>query len=507
MAKSVKKNYIFNLAYQLLLIIVPLVVTPYVSRVLQPEGVGQFSFSFSIITYFTLFAALGFSFYGQREIARKSGDDKAQSIIFWEIILARSGAVVVALATNIALALTKVYGDYSTLMLVMSGYIVGIFFDVAFYFQGREEFGKIVLSNSIVRILSVVAIFLLVKGPNDVWTYCLINAASSLVGFLALWPLLIQSLKKVSPKELKPFRHLKGTLILFLPTIAVSIYTVLDKTLIGVLVEGTFETVDETGAVVIKKYADVENGYYEQSEKIVKMLMTVITCLGTVMIPRNTKEFAEGNVEQVKTNIYTSSKLVWMLGVPMALGLALAAPFFVPLFFGEGYDKCVTLMSVLGSLVVIIGFSNVFGLQYLVPSKQDKKYTISLILGAVVNLCLNLVLIRFWWSLGAAIATVVAEIIVTVTMAIFIRKQIDLKVIIASSWRYLLAGAVMFVPLYFVRRFFPQNWVGLIIVVGCGIVIYFAILFITRDPLLKKAVHAGINKIKRKPKENNDAEV
>lgn len=499
MAKSVRKNYIFNLAYQLLLIAIPLVVTPYVSRVLRPEGIGQYGFSFSIITYFTLFAALGFSFYGQREVAAAK-DERAQSVVFWEIIICRSVSFLLALGVNLLLGLLRVYGDYSVFLLIMSFNIIGTFFDIAFFYQGREEFGKIALSSSIVRILGVASIFVFVKGPDDVWKYTLINSLATLFGFVALWPYLIKELRKVTFKELRPFRHLKGTIILFLPTIAISIYTVLDRTLIGVLVPGTYTAIDpETGAEVIKKYSDLENGYYEQSEKVVKMVLTIITCIGSVMTPRNTREYANGNYEQVKKNIYTSSAFVWLLGIPMLLGLVVIAPTFVPLFFGEGYEKCVLLMRVFSPLVIFIGFSHIYGLQYLIPSKQDKKYNIAYFCGAGINLILNLIFIRFWWSIGAAIATIVAEGAVTLIMAFSVRKEIDWKKMVFCSWRYIVAGGIMFVPLYFLEKIFPTSWGGLLGLVGIGIVVYFVVLTLLKDPLLWQGFGLVKAKFKKAP--------
>lgn len=364
--KNVKLNYIYNLTYQLLLIIVPLFVTPYISRVLLADGIGKYSFSYSIITYFTIFASLGYGNYAQREIAR-SKDEHVQSIRFWEIVICRFLSVIISLLINYILCMFGAYGSYTTLLLILGINILSVGFDISFYFQGREEFSKIVLVNFITKIVGIVSIFLFVKTKNDLWKYTLINVSMLFFGYLFLWIYLPKTLKKVSKSELHPLRHLKGSIILFIPAIATTIYTVLDKTLIGLLVSGTYVEVED-GVEVVKKISDLENGYYEQSEKISKLLLTIITCLGTVMIPRNSKEFASGNVEKVKENVYMTSRIVWLIGIPMSLGLVIISPYLVPLFFGEGYDKCITLISILGFLILAIGFSNVFGVQYLLPS-------------------------------------------------------------------------------------------------------------------------------------------
>jgi O-antigen/teichoic acid export membrane protein len=398
--KSIKKNYFYNLFYQIFLIIVPVVVTPYVSRVLTPNGIGQYSFSFSLITYFTLFGSLGFGYYAQRAIARKQNNISEQSITFWEIIICRLIPVFLALFTNVMFCFFDVYNDYTTLMWVFNINILAIAFDIAFFYQGKEEFGKLVFRNFLIKTISVVLIFVFVKNEKDLVLYTIINALSVFFTALSMWITVFKMLYKVSIKNLHPLKHMKGTIILFLPTIAISIYTILDKTLIGVLIKDTYTIIGPDGKEIIKKYSDLENGYYEQSEKIIKLLLTVITAIGTVMIPRNSKEFSEGNFDAVIKNVKTSCMILLFISVPMILGIFLVVDAFVPIFFGDGYSKCILLIKLLSPLIIIIGFSNIFGLQYLIPSGQDKKFTIAVTCGAITNLVLNFIMIRFWWSIG-----------------------------------------------------------------------------------------------------------
>ena len=495
--KNVKKNYFYNLLYQIFLIIVPLVVTPYISRVLTPEGIGQYSFSFSIITYFTIVGALGFGNYAQREIAKNQGNIKEQTKSFWEICICRTIPVAFALSINIILCILNAYNTYTPLMWIFNINIIALAFDISFLYQGNEEFGKLVIRNLFIKSLSVVLIFLLVKNQNDLWIYTIINASSVIGSNIIMWLVCYKYLEKISIKILKPLRHLKGTLILFLPTIATSIYTVLDKTLIGILISDTYEvevckSIDGIEIVTneIKKYSDIENGYYEQSEKLIKMAMTVITSIGTVMIPRNSNEFAKGNIEDVKKNINISSKLVLLLSIPMVLGFVVIAPLIVPWFFGNGYEKCTILLRILAPLIFIIGLSNVFGLQYLLPSGQDNKFTFALVLGAIVNLILNIVFIKFWWSIGAAVATIIAECVVTIVMAIMVRKEVNLLKIIICGWKYFVAGTLMFIACFIVAKYLSASIIDSLIVILLGVFIYAFCLIILKEHftwmLLKK---------------------
>ncbi len=463
--KSVKKNYVYNLLYELFLLIIPIVVTPYVARALGETGSGQYSFTYSISTYFTLFASLGFSFYAQRLVASHQGDKAQQSKDFWEIFFVRLIPVGITLIVYVVLAGAGVYGvKYNYLMIILSINVIAVAFDITFFFKGNEEFGRIVLRNIVIKSVSILCIFLFVKDTDDLWIYALIQSGAVILSNLSLWLYLPKQLVKINLKDTHPFKHLKPTIILFLPTIATSVYTSLDKTLIGLITRD-----------------DAENGNYEYAEKLVKMALTVLTSLGTVMIPRNSKKFADGDIKGVEANIYKSTQFVLFMGIPLMFGMIAVSDNLISWYLGSGYSKASTLMKILSPIIPIIGLSNVFGIQFLIPSKQDKKYTLAVILGAVTNLLLNLLLIYFIKSYGAAIATVIAETIVTGVMLIFLRKNIRFGKILLSSWKYWIAGLVMFAALFFIFRGYSPSVLHTLYMTGCGVLIYFCVLTLLKD--------------------------
>lgn len=463
-AQSAKKNYVYNVIYQVLLIIVPFVVTPYVSRVLTPEGIGQFSFSQSLITYFTLFAALGFGYYAQREIAKKRDDAYKRSCLFWEIFLCRLIPTAICLTVNFILAFAYVYGDYSVLMMIMSCNIAAVAFDTSYYFQGMENFKKIVFRNVVVKIITVVLIFVLVNSSDEVWLYALITFGMTVIGNLTLWIGLPGYLVKVKLSDLNPIRHLPGTLKLFIPTVVISIYTVLDKTFIGILTQ-----------------SDAQNGYYEQADKIVKLTLTVITCLGSVMIPRNTSEWQKGNKEKVRSNIYFASKFVWFLGTAFAFGLAATTFNFNGWFFGAGYEPVNGIICVLSSLSVIIGLSNVIGIQFIIPTGKDRLFTVTVTAGAIVNVALNIPLIIFFGAFGAALATIIAEVSVTAMQLICVRKELNIKKIIFGGIKNIISGGAMFAAILPMSLNLPDNVGYTVLIMLVGAAVYFLCLLILRD--------------------------
>ena len=348
---SVKRNYIYNLLNQIYALIIPLATIPYVSRVLLADGVGKYSYTASIANYFVMFASLGITMYIQREIANHQGDKHKQSVIFWETNIIKFVTSFLSLALFIILCISGVFEVHTNLMWCWSILIVAQMFDITGLLQGNEKFGQIVLRNVILKTICLILIFVFVKDSNDVWIYVVLNSSAVLLASLALWVDLSSMIEKVKLKELKPKRHILPVLKLFVPTIAISLYTVLDKTLIGVLitdtyVESTTVVVDGIEKVVetTKKYSELENGYYEQAEKIVRMSLTLITALATIMISKNSNEIAKGNKEAVRENLYFSSRFVMLLGVPMAFGLISLAPNLIPWFLGEDFNKSILLM-------------------------------------------------------------------------------------------------------------------------------------------------------------------
>lgn len=480
--KSAKKNYFYNMLYQVFALIVPLIVTPYISRVLGSDGVGEYSFTYSLITYFVLFGAFGFGYYAQREIARYQNDKYTQSCIFWEILICRLLTVVVALLINNIFIFTGIYGKYTILMAVFNINIVATMIDVAFFYQGNEEFKTIAIVNVIFKALGVVSIFLFVKNESHVWVYTLCNCAIMLGSNVLLCFIIPRKIVKIDIKKLNVFRHFVPSLRLFIPTIAVSIYTMLDRTLIGLIVTGETEKTLVDGTVKMVKNSDIQNGYYEQSEKIVKMALTVLTSLGAVMIPKNSFYFKSGNIEKVKENIIKACHFVFIIGMPIMFGLMSTASNFSPWFFGPDYDDVPLLIMIFSPLIMSLGLNNVFGIQYLLPAGKDRVYAYSVLFGAIINLVLNLILIRFYGALGAAVASVIAETVILIFQMIYLRKQFNYRALVLPFIKYFVVGGLMFACVYTLNIYvFESSIINSLILVLIGVFVYFGLLLVLRD--------------------------
>ncbi len=480
--QSAKKNYIYNLIYQILLIIIPLITTPYISRVLMPEGVGKSGFVNSIIAYFVLFANFGYGYYAQRIMAKDRDDKYQQSKIFYEILLSRAVFVFISIGLNLILVFAGAYGDNSSLMLISTISIFSVLIDVSFFFQGNEDFFTLIVKNLLIRVLGVVAIFLFVKTKNDLPIYVLIGSLTGFLGGISLWISLRGKICKVKIKDLHPMKHILPSFKLFLPAIATSIYTVLDKSLIGIITSD-----------------DAQTGFYEQAEKIVKITMTIVTSLSTVMIARNSHSIAKQNYDEVKSNCYKSIHFIWLLGIPVMFGICMIASNLVPWFLGDGYNEVVGLIFILSFLNLAIGISSVLGLQYIIPMGKDKLFTISLSCGSLINLALNIPLIIFFGSVGAAIATIIAETMVSLIMLISLRKDLSIKDLFKTMLKPLIAGVVMILATLPIVLKLGSSIINTFIIVVVGVFSYCLCILCLKDSLVLEFIKLLKNKLfKRK---------
>ena len=479
MKKSITKNYIYNLIYQILIIIMPIITTPYLARTLGPTGTGTYSYTISIVTYFILFGSLGLAMYGQREVAYVQDDVKKRSKIFYELVLLRF--ITMAISMVIFFVIYGRIGDYAVYYRILLLEMLANCIDISWFFQGIEMFKKTATRNIIVKIISVISIFLFIKNENDISKYLLIYVLTTLFGNASLWLGIKKYITKVSLNEINILKQIKPAIALFIPQIAIQIYTVLDKTMIGAISNDMAEV-----------------GFYEQTQKVIKMLLTVITSLGTVMMPRIAKCYADGNTDQIKQYMNKTFKFVYMLSFPLLFGIIAVSDNFVPLFFGQGYDKVKLLMKIMSFIILFIGLSNIIGSQYLLSTKKQKQFTISVICGATVNAILNFVLIKYFDSLGAVIATVIAELTVTLVQFYFIRNNFNIIDIIKLSKNYLIAAIIMFAVTVIIDILVKSNIVGIILQVIIGGLLYFAILFIKKDELLIELKNKFLSKVKVK---------
>ncbi|USG06529.1 flippase [Latilactobacillus sakei] len=459
------KNYLYNVFYQVFVLLVPLITMPYIARVLGPTGVGINSFTNSNTQYFILIGSIGVSLYGNRQIAYYRDDKAKTSQIFWEVFLMRMITILVALAAFfIFLGVEKSYHQAYLMQAIL---IVAAAFDISWFFMGFEDFKVTVLRNIIVKLISLACIFIFVRGKGDLTLYIAVLSISQLIGNITLFPYLKRYINLPNWRELKIWRHFKPSLVLFVPQIATQVYLILNKTMVG-------------------KMVSVEAaGFYDNSDKIVKMVLAIVTATGTVMLPRVANTFAKGDHEQVKKYLYQSFDFVSAVSIPMMFGIAAIAPKFATMFFGQAFDAVGPLMMIESLVILFIAWSNVLGVQYLLPTGHNKEFTISVTVGAIVNIVLNVPLIILLGTSGAMIATVISEFSVMCYQIYVVKKELDLSKMMSETWKYLLSGMMMFIVILTMNLKLRFSMIQLAIQVLVGMVVYCGLLWITKPKILE----------------------
>lgn len=461
----VVKNYLYNVGYQVLAIIVPLITSYYVSRVLSPEGVGANAFTNSIIQYFMLLANIGIGYYGNREIAYVRDNKQKMAATFWEIQIVKTVMTVAAYLSF--MVFMAFYSGNKTYMWAQSINLLAVAFDISWLYQGLEDFKRTVLRNTFVKITSMIAIFIFIKSPKDVALYIIVLALSTLLGNLTLWPHAVNNYGHVDRgTKLNPWRHFVPTVMMFVPQIATQLYVQLNRTMLGLMVN------------------EKASGFYQYSDNLVKLILAFVTATGTVMLPHVANAFAQHDMEKVHKMLYKSFDFVSALAYPMMFGIAGVSLTLAPLYYSSKYAPVGPAMLIESIVILMIGWSNVIGTQYLLPVNRVKDFTTSVTIGAVVNIIMNFPLIHLWGLNGAMWSTVLSEISVTAYQLFVVRKSLDIRKMFAGSWKYLLSGIVMFVPVFWLNTHMKASWLWMLVEVALGVVIYAGMVCLLRAPVL-----------------------
>lgn len=451
------ENFFYNVSYQILNLLLPVITLPYISRVLGVNGIGEYSFTYSNTQYFVLFGMLGITMYGSRTIAQNNVDKEKISKAFLDIYILQLFSCCIAY-----IIFMTIFGLHNEIYFAQSFFIVSAIFDISWLFIGIEDFKKVVIRNLLVRILGIILIFICVSSSNDLIKYTYIMSLSTLLGQISMWINLNHIIKFYKFKIKEVFRHLRPTLLLFLPQIASSVYLLLDRTMLGVI------------------HGDFEVGVYEQSQKIIRLAVALIVAISGVMMPRIANMIALNKEEEMKKSLLTSSHIIWILAYGITFGILGISDNFVYWFFGEEYLNVIQVLKICSWMIIAISGANLFAILYLIPSNQQNKYTFSVIISAIINIILNLILIPTYSYIGAAISTVVAEFVGVFIQMYFVRKNLELKKFLIPVPKIFLSSIVMYFIIRIIEKYFQANMFSTLIEIVVGGLSYITCLVITK---------------------------
>lgn len=443
------------MAYQITLMILPLVTMPYVSRVLGAEGIGTYSYTYSIAQYFLLFGMLGVENYGNRSIARIRDNTTERSNLFSSIY---SLQFMIALISVFAYLLyIKFCKENCLYALIQVFYVLSGAFDINWLFFGMEEFKITVTRKILLKLCTVLSIFIFVKNKNDLWKYIFILSFGYFTAQSSMWLFAHKYVRFHFVKIRDTFIHLKGIVILFIPIIATSIYRMMDKVMIGL-----FNSMTQVG-------------FYENSDKLINVCLCVISAFGAVMMPKMSNLYAKKQTTECSVLFVRSMEIAMFIGSAISFGIASIAPEFIPIFYGNGYEECIAITIMLSSTVPFITWACIVRTLFLIPAEKNSIYIKSVFAGATINCIINLILIPKYAATGAAVGTIIAEITVAIYQTLKVKSEIDIKKCIKKTIPFIVFGFLMFFTVRLLPFEVDDNLPKLLLKIMIGAVLYLAL--------------------------------
>ncbi|WP_066717478.1 flippase [Clostridium sp. Marseille-P299] len=465
-----KKNLFYNVIYQILILIVPFITTPYVSRVFLADGLGTYSVTSAIAKYFWLFALLGMANYGNRtiSISRKNKDDVSKT--FWNLFYFQAIISTIIFIAYLIYVVKIGYKAYNIISICQIPYVLSAFFEISWFFYGTEQFRFMVIRNAIIKVVTTILIFALVRTQNDVWIYTLINAISTLAGQVLIWPFLLKNTNFVKPNWEIIKGHFKPNCILFVSVVAVSIYTLMDKIMIELLSTRS------------------EVGYYENTEKILNMCNSITGAIGAVMLPRISYLMGKKDDTNIYMYLAKSMKYIMLISIAMSFGIAGIGKEFAIVFFGKEFAACGTSLIVISVAIMFYSWENILRTQYLLPGCRDNIFVKGTIYAAITNLILNSIFIPKLGALGAVIGTAGAQFSAAFYQSISVRKELPIISYIRTLIPFIFFGEIMFIYCRIIGKLFGSHILTVIVQVLGGAIIFSGLslvyLVLEKDPLI-----------------------
>ena len=463
--KKISINIFYNILNQIVSFIVPLILSPYVARVLSAELIGDYSYALANSSYFVLIEALGFSLYGMLKVSANRADKNYISRLFKEIMIAKFFLMVICIIVY-TISFVWTSSDNKILCAIMIMNIISTGIDSTWFLMGMEDFKTTALRNIAVRLVNIVLIIILVKSEKDFLIYAIIMQLSNVISYIVVFPTVKKYIisSKVSFKNI--LKHTIKSLIYFVPGIVNTIFTSADKTVLGAFANS------------------YEVGVYEQASKICSLCGSVINSISNVVMPRVTYLNHNASNEKSKKFMFKTLHYASVVAIAVTVGIICISDEFVPLFFGLGYEKSAVLLKILAFNVLMSILANYIGQQCLISNDKQNQYNIAISVGAILNVILNLFMVERLQSVGVSVASVVSSGVLFWVVLIFSREIISLKNIIQMDWKAIISAIIMFVTIYWLS--FDNLFITLVVKVVVGAAVYITILAILREEIIQE---------------------
>lgn len=477
--KSLKLNFIMNALLTMSSFIFPLITFPYVSRVLLPDGTGRVSFATSLISYFSLVAQLGIPTYGIRACAKVRDNREELSRTAQELLIINLVMDVISYTVLIlALIFVPRLREDRVLYLVVSATILLTSIGMEWLYKALEQYTYITIRSVIFKFVALIAMFLLIHEQSDYVLYggisILAASASNIFNFINVHKYI--DLKPLGHYNFK--RHLKAVWVFFAMACASTIYTHMDTVMLGFMT------------------TDTDVGYYNAAVRIKQILVSIITSLGTVLLPRSSYYIEKGQLQSFWALVKKALNFVFFLALPMLLYFMLYAKQGIYFLSGTAYEGAIVPMQIIMPTLLLIGITNILGIQTLVPLGKEKVVLYSEIAGAVVNIIINAILIPRLQSSGAAIGTLCAEFTVFLVQFFSLRKEMGMTFRKISYWKMILGLIFAAAASYWVTLLNLGSFLTLLLAAILFFGVYGAVLLITRETIALEVTGTVCGKVR-----------
>mgnify|MGYP000920736342 CR=1 FL=1 len=469
MDNKVRKNSIYSLLKAFSQVVFPLITFPYISRVLHAENVGKVNFGNSIISYVSLAASLGITTYAVRECSKiKDDKNKLENMVGQIISLNMVTTFIAYIGLALALLAAKPLENYREMIIILSTTVLFTTLGADWLNTAMEDFKYITVRSLIIKVVSIVGLFIFVHDKSDLQAYAILSIVGT-CGNNILNLIRINKYVKLRFSLVDCWKHTRGASTLFLGTIAVSLYTNLNSIMVGAL--GTMEAV----------------GFFTTGNKIVGLVMTIITAVTSTIIPRMSYLVGSGKEEEAVLLQKKTINLLNYIALPMIAGLVILAKPIILVFSGKEFLPSVIVLQILSFLLIIIPWSSFLGLQILYPIRKEKYGNYAVVTGALVNLVLNFILIPRYSYIGVAISVVCAEMVITLVHYIFAMRYMKLKFHDFIPIKSIISTLVMALVVY--KGFSYSDHIVCVVAWSMvGALVYVGALLLMRDKFMKEMI-------------------
>lgn len=458
---KVKSNMMFQLVYQFIIWGIPLIVSPYLTRTLGADALGDYTYVYSIAYYFVIFADLGILKYGQRLISEKKDNELSLRKSFWSLYINHIISSLIAILAYIVFIWCFV-GELKTIFWINALYVFSSMIGTTWFFYGMEDFKGVAARNFIIKIVEIIAIFVLIRSPSDINKYTAIMSVSMVFGNIIMIPRAMSFAKPISVSSIEVKEHIKPLMYFFISVIGITLYTVLDKTLLGAL----------------SGHDNV--AYYEYSNRIINVPKMLINIIATVLFPRVCNMVKNGQINETKRYMSLSLTVTIALSLGAGFGLSAVSKEFAVIYYGTEFASVGNVMICMAPLIYILTIGDVIRMQYLIPNHKDRPYIICTCLNAAINVVLSVIFIPKYGVYGALIGSIAAEVFGLAFQSIYSRNFISLPDIGKKTAVFSLIGTVMYIILQVLNRNtqFGIPFLCIKIIVGIGVYGILSIVYV-----------------------------